>query len=69
MSTTRIYAVRDSDLDQVVLVRAPNVSQAIRAVVQPRFTATVATQDELVRLIAGGEPVIDWDHEPADEAA
>lgn len=49
VTTSRIYTVSDSETPDKHLVRASNVAQAI-AHVSKRFTAAVATQDELVEL-------------------
>lgn len=57
--STRVYMVHDLDLDQRVLVRASTASQAIRAVVTPRFAAAVATQDQLIRMAGAGEAIVD----------
>ena len=56
MTQTRIYAVTDGDTDEKYLVRASTTAQAV-AHVSKRFAATVATQDELVELLAGGVEV------------
>ena len=56
MSQTRIYAVTDGDTDEKYLVRASTTAQAV-AHVSKRFRAAVATQDELVELLAGGVEV------------
>ena len=56
MTTTRIYAVTDGDTDEKYLVRASTTAQAV-AHVSKRFRAAVATQDELVELLAGGVEV------------
>lgn len=50
MSTTRIYAVTDSETDAKRLVRAGSRAQAIAHVSQ-RFGAAVATQEQLVALL------------------
>lgn len=44
----RIYLVIVGDEEH--LVRAASASAAIRAIAHPMFTATVATQDALIRL-------------------
>ena len=56
--TTRIYTVTDSDNDDKYLVRAASQAQAI-AHVSRRFRATVATQEQLVRLLDEDVPVED----------
>lgn len=51
---TRIYTVTERDAKGHAiserLVRASSQAQAIRHVVDPRFTASVPSPDELVRL-------------------
>ncbi len=59
----RIYLVADRESSTTRLVRATNPSQAIRHVAQ-RFAADVASQDDLVALLATGTKV-----EDAGEAA
>lgn len=59
MSKTRIYVVHDADLDQASLVRAISASQAITHVTKPRFSASVASQDQLVKLLGEGVEVKD----------
>lgn len=56
---TRIYAVTDRDTAAVHLVRATSQAQAIRHVASARYTATVASQDDLVQLVASGHTVDD----------
>lgn len=56
---TRIYSVTDRDTAIVHLVRATSQAQAIRHVASARYTAAVASQDELVTLVAGGHAVDD----------
>jgi hypothetical protein len=51
MSQTRIYAVTDGDTDEKYLVRASTTAQAV-AHVSKRFRAAVATQEQLVELLA-----------------
>jgi hypothetical protein len=60
-TTLRIYRVdekADGKIIASLLVRAPNVAQAVRHVAK-RFSAEVATQDDLVQLCAKGTAVID----------
>lgn len=56
---TRIYSVTDSETAAVHLVRATSQAQAIRHVASTRYSAAVASQDELVQLVAGGHTVDD----------
>lgn len=61
-NNTRIYRVveniDDAAADAVYhLVRAQSASQAIRHIVSPRFTADVATPDNLVDLVGAGVKV------------
>ena len=65
MTQTRIYTVTDGDTDEKYLVRAGTTAQAI-AHVSKRFHAAVATQDELVKLIADGAEVETY--KPAKQA-
>jgi hypothetical protein len=65
MTTTRIYSVTDAESDAKHLVRASTVAQGI-AHVSKRFTAEVATQDQLVSLVADGVKVEDY--KPARQA-
>jgi hypothetical protein len=64
MSKTRIYCVRDNDGGDSFLVRATSSAQALRHVTSPRFAATVATQDQLVRLLGEDVEVEDATAEP-----
>lgn len=56
---TRIYAVTDNCTATVHLVRATSQAQAIRHIASARYTATVASQDDLVQLVALGAAVYD----------
>ncbi len=56
MSDTRIYIVTDSEAKASQLVRAPNAAQAIRHAAK-RFSAEVASQQELVDLVMKGVKV------------
>jgi len=53
VTTTRIYLVTDAESDVKHLVRAATTAQAVAHVSQ-RFTAAVATQDDLVGAVADG---------------
>lgn len=64
MTATRIYSVFDSEVGVTHLVRAATKSQAVNHVVRARFEANVATQSELVALIAEGVAVEDATAEP-----
>lgn len=57
MSTQRIYLV--SNGKDARLVRASNQAQAVRHVVRNTFTASVASQDELVDALGKGIKVED----------
>ncbi len=59
----RIYIV--SSEQGRTLVRAGNQAQAIRHVAVSQYSAKVASQDELVELVAAGNKVVDAS---ADEA-
>lgn len=52
---TRIYRV-DDGAGTVTLIRAPNGAQAIRHAAK-KFTARVASQDDLCELVAAGAKV------------
>ena len=58
---TRIYAVTDNcaATATVHLVRATSQAQAIRHIASARYTATVASQDELVEMVTLGAAVYD----------
>lgn len=63
-STTRIYMVANAQARDIAgneqparLVRAPNASQALRHVAADTLAVAVASQDDLVRLIAAGVKV------------
>lgn len=62
-SNTRIYKVDERDaageLDREHLVRAESQSQALKAVVTPRFKAAVATTDDVARIVGEGGKVAD----------
>lgn len=56
---TRIYVVankatKPDEAGQNRLVRASNVAQSIRHVAKDQLVATVASQDDLVRLVGAG---------------
>jgi hypothetical protein len=53
---TRIYLVTDKKADAKRLVRAPNNAQAIRHCAKD-FSATVASQDELIAAVGAGVKV------------
>lgn len=63
MSKTRIYVVTEAATadkpEQKRLIRTSSQSAAIAAVTDPRFTAAVATPDELVALVGAGVKVED----------
>ena len=59
MTATRIYLVKDSETGGKRLIRASNVAQAVRHAARAQFTAEVASQDDLVFLIADGHSVED----------
>lgn len=66
MSNNRIYLVR-AKTTHCTLVRAANQAQAVRHVARAEFTATVATQEELVSLLPD-HPVEDASSAPEVEA-
>jgi hypothetical protein len=59
MTTTRIYLVTQTaePTKQGRLVRAQNQAQALRHVTADTLQASVAGQDDLVRLVAAGVAV------------
>ena len=57
LMSTRIYLVTDRDTQAKRLIRAGNQAQAIRHAAQSRFAIEVAGQDDLVQLLASGQPV------------
>lgn len=57
MTATRIYAVTNKETGFEHLVRAANQAQAIRHAARNQFAVEVATQDQLVELIAAGVKV------------
>lgn len=59
MSQSRIYTVIDSESTDKHLVRASSAAQAI-AHVSKRFSAAVASQDELVHLLGASVAVEDY---------
>ena len=59
MAATRIYAVTDTENEDVALVRASTQAQAIRHVVKHRFDVAVADQEQLVDLLSRGYLVKD----------
>ncbi len=67
--SNRIYLVIDRETQAKRLVRAGSQAQAIRHAVQGRFEATVAGQDDLVLLLAGGGTVEDASKAEAETAA
>lgn len=56
---SRIYLVQDTSTEAKTLVRAHNQAQAVRHVARNRLSVTVASQDDLVTLVAGGVKVED----------
>lgn len=66
-SPTRIYVVTDTLDGDRYLVRAVSAAQAIRHCAD-HYRAEVASQDELVRLVAGGVDVETAGAEPASIA-
>jgi hypothetical protein len=58
MSTaTRIYVVGNIETCKKHLVRASNSAQAARHIIRTSHIVEVASQDQLVELIASGVPV------------
>jgi hypothetical protein len=68
VSETRIYRISEINSPAgklCALVRAGTQAQAIRHVVRNRFSADVATQDDLVGLLSAGVKVEDAGKEDA----
>lgn len=57
----RIYLVGNGQ--QIRLVRAPNRAQAVAHVARSSIAVSVATQDELVKLLMSGAAVEDIRHD------
>ena len=55
-SPQRVYLVRESN-EVISLVRARTASEAIRHAIANRFSAEVASQDDLIRLVGDGMKV------------
>lgn len=55
--STRIYLVTDRDTQTRRLIRAANQAQAVRHAAQSRFDIQVASQNDLVKLLAAGQTV------------
>lgn len=51
---TRIYAVLNYETGDQQLVRAQSVRSAVDAICRPLYAGRIATQDDIVALIAGG---------------
>lgn len=64
MAENRIYLVTEANAGQSVerLVRAGSQSQALNAVIHPRFSVTKASTDDVVRLMGSGEKVHESDN-------
>lgn len=56
---TRIYLVKNTENGGDHLVRAHNQAQAVRHVARKQFECEVASQDDLVELVASGVKVED----------
>ena len=54
----RIYVVRNRATNEVGLMRAMNKTQARNAAAMDTFEVNIATQEELVSLIAEGKAVV-----------
>ncbi|WP_408953017.1 hypothetical protein [Lysobacter sp. Hz 25] len=75
--STRIYAVTDKhaepDADGTPaapsLVRASTKAQAVTAVVRDRYSASVASQEQLVAALAKGVKVITAGEEDGEDSA
>lgn len=63
-TATRVYVVKEEGVDKERLVRAINPAQAIRHVVRKKFSADVATQDALIRVLSSGATVEEASADP-----
>lgn len=59
MPASRIYVVLDTSANKQYLVRASTPSGAIRAITSPQFSAGLADQDTLIKLVGEGAKVIE----------
>ena len=55
--STRIYLVTDTETNKHRLIRAANQAQAVGFAARSRFDVEVASQDDLVSLVANGHAV------------
>lgn len=64
---TRLYLIRNTDTGEERLVRAPNAARALAHITRTSYTATVASQEQLVALLTGEAPaeIEDATREPA----
>jgi len=67
MTATRIYVVTQKKSGVYQLIRAANQAQAIRHAARKEFIAEVASQDQLVVLVASGVKVEDSSEMLADQ--
>lgn len=65
-AATRIYLVSDEDTATKRLVRASTQAQATHHAARSRFDVKVASQDDLVNLIASGVKVEEAGAQPAE---
>ena len=67
----RVYIIRNSETGDKRLVRAVNASRARNHVARDTLTVKVASQDQLIALLAGEERVTveDAGGEPVEAAA
>lgn len=66
--STRIYIVTDAETTKHRLIRSATPAAAIRYAVRTRYSAEVASQDDLVRLLGKGAVVeaVNTEDEPAE---
>lgn len=64
---TRLYLIRNTDTGEERLVRAPNAARALAHITRTSYTATVASQEQLVALLTGEDriEIEDATREPA----
>ncbi len=64
MASSRIYAVEDTKANTITLVQASNPAQARGHCARAQYKASVATQQQIVRLMSAGATVQTAGEEP-----
>jgi hypothetical protein len=62
----RVYVVTNTTNDEVSLVRAANTVQARNAVAKSVYTASLASQEDLIAYISAGKTVVNAVEEAAE---